>query len=227
MIKKCFVTGLIILLPVALTLAIVIFIINLLTIPFLGAVKTVFTHYHLFEHGFLFFNPDQLETITAKTLIFLFLFLFTISLGYIARWFFFHSFIQFTDYIVRRIPFVSAIYKTCQDIIRTIFTSKTNSFKQVVMVRFPSADSYSLGLITRDEISGFKNTAHEQSVAVFIPTTPNPTSGFLVLFKEKDLIHLDMKVEDAFKYIISCGVILPDFQTMTREDILKHSQKEV
>ena len=209
--KKYFITGLVILLPVALTMAIVAFIFNLLTTPFLGAVRTVFEHYHLFEKGFLFLNTSQLQTFVAQILILSSLFFLTIGLGFIARWFFFHAIIKFAEYLVKKIPFVSTIYKTCKDVIKTIFTSKTNSFKQVVLVRFPNVNTYSIGLITREEIAGLKQTTHADAVPVFVPTTPNPTSGFLVMYKKQDIIYLDMKVEEAFKYIISCGLLAPSF----------------
>ena len=127
--KKYFITGLVILLPLALTLAIVIFIFNLLTGPFLGVVKTIFDHYHLFEKGFLFLSADQIQTLFAQILIIASLFSIVIGLGFIARWFFFHTLIRFAEYIVKRIPLVRTIYKTCQEVIRTIFTSKTKSFK--------------------------------------------------------------------------------------------------
>ena len=205
--KKYFVTGLIILLPVALTFAIVGFVFNMLTVPFLGIVKAVFDHYHLWEKGFLFLNAEQIQNFAAKFLILISLFVIVIGLGYIARWFFFNGLIKMAEYVVKRIPLVSSIYKTCQDVIKTILTSDTKSFKQVVLVRFPHPQTYSIGLITREELSCFTNTPHSNTVAVFVPTTPNPTSGFLVMFKPEDIIYLDMKVEDAFKYVISCGVI--------------------
>jgi uncharacterized membrane protein len=215
--KKYFITGLVILLPLALTIAIVVFIFNLLTGPFLGIVKTVFDHYHLFEEGFLLLNADQIQNLGAKLLILVSLFFIVIGLGFIARWFLFKTLIKFAEYIVKRIPLVSSIYKICQDVIKTIFSSKTKSFKQVVLVRFPHPQTYSIGLITRKEIPSLANTSHADAVAVFVPTTPNPTSGFLVMFKPADLIYLDMKVEDAFKYIISCGVISPDFNAISKE----------
>jgi uncharacterized membrane protein len=219
MIKKYFITGLVILLPLALTIAIVMFIFNLLTVPFLGIVKAVFDRYNLFEEGSFLLNADQIQNLLAQFLILISLFFIAIGLGFIARWFFFKTLIKFAEYIVRRIPLVRTIYKTCQEIIKTIFTSKTNSFKQVVLVRFPNPDTYSIGLITREEIPGLADTPHADSVAVFVPTTPNPTSGFMIMFKRADLIYLDMKVEDAFKYIISCGVISPPFNAISKENV--------
>lgn len=214
--KKYFITGLIILLPAALTIVIVIFFFNLLTVPFLGAVKAVFDQYKLFEKGFLFLDATQLQNLIAQTLILISLFFITVFLGFIARWFFFHSLISLAEYIVKKIPLVRTIYKTCQEVINTIFTSDANSFKQVVLVRFPNPNSYAIGLITREFIPGLEKTELIGSVAVFVPTTPNPTSGFMIMYKESDLIYLDMKVEDAFKCIISCGVISSDFVVMPK-----------
>lgn len=217
--KKYFITGLVILLPVALTLAIVIFVFNLLTVPFLGVVKTIFDRYDIFENGFLFFNSEQVQNISAQLLILVSLFFLTLGLGYIARLFFFRTAIRFAEYIVRQIPLVSTIYKTCKDVIKTIFTTETKSFKQVVMVRFPNAETYSIGLVTREGIPGLNQTDYDDTVAVFVPTTPNPTSGFLLIYKRKDLIFLDMKVEDAFKYVISCGMIMPEFNHGVRKTV--------
>lgn len=227
--KKYFITGLVILLPLALTSAIVMFVFNLLTGPFLGIVTAVFDHYQLLGKGFLLLSAEQVQNLVAKLLILVSLFFFVIGLGFLARWFFFKAFINFSEYIVRKIPLVSTIYKTCQEVIKTIFTSKTNSFKQVVLVRFPHPHTYSIGLITREVIPGLADTSHSDSIAVFVPTTPNPTSGFLVMFKPSDLLYLNMKVEDAFKYIISCGVIAPDFFAISREEALKniHTQIEM
>lgn len=213
--KKYFITGLVILLPVALTIGIVIFFFNLLTTPFLGAVKVVFEKYGLFEEGFLFLSPRQLQNLIAQFMILLSLFAVTVTLGFVARWFFFHSLLGFAEYIVKKIPLVSSIYKTCKEVINTLFTSTTNSFKQVVLVPFPSASSYAIGFITKDEVEGLENTEISKPVAIFIPTTPNPTSGFLVFYEKKEIIPLDMKVEEAFKCVISCGVIAPRFSPAT------------
>lgn len=216
-IKKFFITGLVILLPLALTISIVLFIFNLLTVPFLGIVKTVFDHYNTFEGSFLFLNADQIQSLIAQILILGSLFLIVIGLGFIARWFFFHTLIKFADFIVKRIPLVNVIYRTSQDVIKTIFSSEAKSFKQVVLIPFPNPETYSIGFITRENLPGLAKTAHAESVVVFVPTTPNPTSGFLMIFKQSDLMYLDMTIEEAFKYIISCGVIYPAFKVIPKE----------
>ena len=225
--KKYFITGLIILLPLALTIVIISFIFNLLTAPFLGLVNTFFDHYGLFERGFLFLNADQLQNLIAQLLILSSLLIITIALGFIVRWFFFRSLIKLAEFTVKKIPFVSAIYKTCNDVIKTIFTTQNKSFKQVVLVRFPNSTTLAIGLVTAESIPSLKDTPYQGSMAVFVPTTPNPTSGFLIMFRRDDLIYLDMKVEEAFKYIISCGLITPNFNIISREEAFDHIKEEV
>lgn len=204
--KKHFITGLIILLPLALTLAIVLFIFNLLTEPFIGVVNDVLEHYGLLDHGIWFFSENQIQRYFSQILILFLLFFFTIGLGYLAEWFFIHYLIRFWEYLIQHIPFIGSVYRTCQDIIGTLFKQNANSFKQVVLVPFPSTQSYTIGLVTKKEIPAVGNLK-QSLVAVFVPTTPNPTSGFLMLFQENDIVYLDIKVEDALKYIISCGVV--------------------
>lgn len=206
--KKYFITGLVILLPLALTIIIVIFMINLLTNPFIGAVQSILVHYGLIDHGFLFLNAQQVQYAVSQILILCSLFFATVFLGFIARWFIIHYLIKAWDYTLYRIPFIRSVYKTSQDVIHTILKSDTKSFKQVVLVPFPSEESHSIGLITREYIPGLPTKDGKDYVAVFVPTTPNPTSGYLILFERNDLTYIDMRVEEALKYIISCGVIL-------------------
>jgi len=214
--KRYFLTGLVILLPVALTLAIVLFIINILTDPFIGVVKTLFGYYGLFVNGFLFFSADQIQRLFSQVVILVMLFFFTAGLGLLARWFFFHYLVQFWEYIVHRIPLIRSVYKTCQDVINTLFETSSNSFKKVVMVPFPSRDSLSIGFVTKEDLPPVKNT--EPLIAIFVPTTPNPTSGFLMMFEPKDVTYLDMSVEDALKYIVSCGMIAAPMNFISKEE---------
>lgn len=221
--KKYFVTGLVILLPLAMTLAIVIFLVNFFTNPFVDVVHDFLKHYGLLQTGFLFLSSDQVQLYVSRILILALLFFFTVLLGALTRWVIVHYFIRIGDFIFHRIPFVRSIYKTSQDVIKTIFTSSTKSFKQVVLVPFPNKDTHSMGLVTREKIPATGKDTH--LVAVFVPTTPNPTSGFLMMFDPDDLVYLDMKVEEAFKYIISCGVIQTPFKTISKEEASKSSDQ--
>lgn len=223
--KKYFLTGLVVLLPLALTIAIVAFVFNFLTDPFVGMVKSILGHFGLLGRGFLFLDPMQVQVLVSKLLILLFLFFFTVSLGALARKFMISYLLKLWDYILHRIPFVSTIYKTSQDVIKTMFASGNKSFKQVVLVPFPSTEAYSIGLVTGENLT----TSGKPMTAVFVPTTPNPTSGFLMLYDDRDLIHIDMKIEDALKYVISIGMIASPFKNISKEEALeleKHSQEE-
>lgn len=220
--KRLFITGLVILLPVTLTILIVIFIFNLLTDPFVGIVSGILNYYGLMENGFWFLNGSQLQRYISQILILGILFGFTVLLGVVARWVFFHYFLRFGERILHQIPLISSIYKTSQDIIKTIFASKSKSFKQVVMIPFPSSKTYSIGFLTCEKLPKVKEG---EQVAVFVPTTPNPTSGFLLMVSREDVIYLNMKIEEALKYVISCGVTVPSYRTLSEEEALALLQK--
>jgi uncharacterized membrane protein len=207
--KKHFITGLVILLPLVITIAVAIYLVNFLTEPFIGAVSGILKELNIINHGFLFLTPEQVLRYGSKIIILILLFLITVGLGMITRWFVIHSLIRLGDRILHRIPFVNTVYKTTQDIIKTLFVSDKNTFKQVVMVPFPRPDVFALGLIARESPLACSQATKEELISVFVPTTPNPTTGFLLMFKRSSLVLIDMKPEDALKYIISCGVILP------------------
>lgn len=205
--KKHFITGLVLLLPLALTVMIIFFFANMLTRPFVGIVSAVMRQLHIFDNGFLFLSAEQAQQCISEIFILTFIFFFIVLLGIFTRWIFAHYFIRFGDFVLHRIPLVNTIYKTSQDIIKTMFASKSSAFKQVVLVPFPKAGSYTVGLVTRESIQGLHSSIQEDMVAVFVPTTPNPTSGFLMMYPRNELLLLDMTIEEAFKYIISCGVV--------------------
>lgn len=208
--KKYFLTGLAILLPLAVTIAVVIFVVNFLTKPFMGLVIKILSHTRISEIGFLFLTPEQVIRYGSQLIILIGLFLVTVGLGFLARWFIFKGLIRLSDKILHKIPLVNKVYKTTQEIIKTLFASDKNSFKQVVMAPFPFKGTYSLGLVSRESPKTCEDAENGELISVFIPTTPNPTTGFLLMFKKEDLIFIDMKTEDAVKYIVSCGVIVPE-----------------
>lgn len=211
-IKQYFITGLVILLPLAVTLAVIAFIVNFLTQPFMGMVSSILKSLHVSDDGFLFLSHEQVIKYTSKLLILLLLFVVTIVLGMVMRWFFIRTAFSIGDKILHRIPVVNTVYKTTQDIIKTLFVSDKNSFKQVVMVPFPRPGVYALGLIARESPEMCSNTVGSSLISVLIPTTPNPTTGFLLMYKKEELVHVDMKPEEAIKYIVSCGVVVPEQQ---------------
>lgn len=211
--KKYILTGLAIFLPLAVTIAIVGFIVNFLTKPFMGLATKILSTTYIKEFGFAFLSPEQVLRYTSQLIILIGLIVFTVILGFLARWFLFNSLIRLSDKILHRIPLVNKVYKTTQDIFKTLFSSDKNSFKQVVLVSFPFKGSYSLGLVSRESPKTCSEALKSEMISVFIPTTPNPTTGFMLNYKKEDLIYLDMKTEDAIKYVVSCGVIVPEHPT--------------
>lgn len=202
--KKYFITGLVILLPLAVTIGIVAFIINFLTQPFVGVIEKMiegepwYARYRVIIH------------LALQILLFFAIFFFTVLLGFLARIVVFKSVLSLYDYVLHRIPIIKTVYKATQQVIKTIFGGSSKSFKQVVMVPFPTKESFCLGLISSGAPRVCEKTINTSLLTVFVPTTPNPTSGFLMMYKEEEVVYLDMKIEDAFKYIISCGVITSD-----------------
>ncbi len=208
--KKYFLTGLVTLLPLAVTIWIVHFVIHFLTKPFLGIVSTLM-------HG-LFKGPygpviseSAIRTI-SQFVILITLFFTIFFLGFIARKYFFKQLIHFGDALLHKIPLFNKVYKTSKEIVKALFSSTENSFKQVVMLPFPYQGCYCIGLIARAAPKACSESQHEEMISVFIPTSPNPTTGFLVVCKKSELIYLNMKTQDAIKYVVSCAVIQPDKQ---------------
>jgi uncharacterized membrane protein len=113
--------------------------------------------------------------------------------------------IEWLDGAIMRVPLMNKIYGTIKQVNES-FSSNKSSFKQVVLVNFPHGRSRAVGFVTGEQTG----LGGEKLVSVFIPTTPNPTSGFLVLVPESEIVKLDMSVADGIKYIISLGAISPD-----------------
>jgi uncharacterized membrane protein len=205
--KKYFLTGLATLLPVAVTIWLVGMIVNFLTHPFIGLVTGLISRIP-------FTDPWTSEAVirTISQMLILFsIFLITAITGLVARWFFFNTILKFGDYILIKTPLINKVYKTAKEIINILFTSSKNSFQQVVMVKFPSKDCYCIGLVTREAPKTFKGIENNELLSIFIPTTPNPMTGFLIVAPKSDVIFLNMKTEEAIKYVVSCGVIQPGY----------------
>ena len=204
--KKYFLTGLATLLPLAVTFWIFSLIVNFLTKPFAGSVASFFQTHTSFSQ----YVPHQAARPIIQILVLLGLFFFTLFLGFVARRIFFSHLLKFGDQLLHKIPLVNKVYKTSKEIVQSLFDSKNGSFQQVVMLPFPYQGAYCLGLIASHSPTTCSNAANQDMVSIFIPTTPNPTTGYLVMCHKRELIYLDMKSEAAIKYIVSCAVIQPD-----------------
>jgi len=111
--------------------------------------------------------------------------------------------------VLEHIPVVRSVYSAVKQISDTMFTNKGRSFSKVVMIRYPQKDTWSLAFQTSESLGEVNMKMPGHMVSVFVPTTPNPTSGFLLMVSQEDMIELDMSVDDALKMIISLGVIVP------------------
>jgi uncharacterized membrane protein len=114
--------------------------------------------------------------------------------------------------LVRRIPVIGSIYGGAKTFSETVLTDKGKSFKQVVMVEFPRKGIFSVGFITSEELEEVQAKTEQDVVCVFVPTTPNPTTGFIVLVPRDEVVRLDMTVDDAFKMLLTLGVVVPRWQ---------------
>ena len=131
--------------------------------------------------------------------------------GSLARYYFGKKLIQWVDLALLRVPLLNKIYSTIKQVNQAFSPSNKSSFKQVVLVEFPRPGSYSVGFLTGEDHKEVQQKTREHVLSVFVPTTPNPTSGFLVLVPEREITKLDMSVADGIKFIISLGAIAPDF----------------
>ena len=111
--------------------------------------------------------------------------------------------------LLEHIPLVRSVYTTAKQISDTLFSNKGRSFRKVVMIRYPQKDTWSLAFQTSESLGEVNAKMPGHMVSVFVPTTPNPTSGFLLLVPQDDMIELEMSVDDALKMIISLGVVVP------------------
>jgi len=119
--------------------------------------------------------------------------------------------IAWLDSTILRVPLLNKVYGTIKQVNEAFSAGKNTAFKTVVLIQFPRERIYSIGFITSEHHDEIQSKTKEHVVAVFVPTTPNPTSGWLVLVPDKDVTRLEMSVADAIKFIISLGSVAPEY----------------
>lgn len=209
--KKNLISGLILLLPLAITLMLLKFLVDLFTTPFLIYMENVLQFFgNIFDFDLA--NHQTVLLAISRICILISLFFFLILLGYLGNWIFFHFLVKKMHAFMLKIPLINRVYRICKDIVGAILSDKKQIFSRVVVVPFPNEQSRSLGLITGKAPHGVQDPSHSQEIlkSVFVPTSPHPISGFLLLAEEKHLKTVDLTVEDAFKYLISCGIFTPE-----------------
>jgi uncharacterized membrane protein len=112
--------------------------------------------------------------------------------------------------LLNRIPVVSSLYGSVKQVSDTLFSSSGNAFRKAVLVPYPHAGSRTIGFVTGAPAADAAKHLDGDYISVYVPTTPNPTSGFFLMMPKKDVIELDMSVDAALKYIVSMGVVAPE-----------------
>ena len=118
--------------------------------------------------------------------------------------------VRLGERLLKRIPVVSSLYGSVKQVSDTLFSSSGNAFRQAVLIPYPHADSYTIAFLTGVPGGDVKNHLVGDFVSVYVPTTPNPTSGFFLMMERSKVVELDMTVDAALKYIVSMGVVAPD-----------------
>ncbi len=206
--KKSFSTGLVILLPFALSLWVLKYLFDLFTNPLYHLIEYVLVWYE-HNHGIMPTHHDTLVHFFSRLAALIATFFLIIILGFLGRRFFFHSLIKTTNKLIFKIPMIGALYRLTKDITKAILSSDKKTFKETTLIPFPSPGSYSIGFVTGDVPSDLQQLLPSVDVTVFVPTAPHPISGYVLFCPRSSLRPLQVSVEDTFKFLLSCGVIHP------------------
>ena len=126
--------------------------------------------------------------------------------------------------LLDRIPLVRSVYSSVKHFAEVVFSDSNTSFKKVLLIEYPRAGLYSLAFQTSENPEEVQRRTGDEIVTVFLPTTPNPTSGFMLFVPRKDVTELDMTVEEALKMVISLGVVLPADKSGSNRDFVYRGQ---
>ena len=126
------------------------------------------------------------------------------------------SMVGLWESLLERIPVVRSVYSAAKNFAEMVFSDSSQSFKKVLLIEYPRKGLYSLAFQTSSELGEVQGRTGEGVICTFVPTTPNPTSGFIIIVPRKDVIELDMDVDEALKMIISLGVVIPNWR---RQDL--------
>lgn len=211
--RKYFFTGFITLLPIALTIIIAEWLFNLFTAPLAGITEWFILHYET-RLGLSLQHHDTMVLFLSRILAFIFLIILILFLGFCGRKFLNKYITSFTDRLFSRIPLVKTIYRLSHDVTKAVFSDSQKAFKKTVLVPFPHPEALAIGFVTGETPSAFKQDVKPLAeLAVFVPTAPHPMSGFILLMPKNAAIPVDVSVEDAFKFLISAGVLHPGDKT--------------
>ncbi len=164
------------------------------------------------------FQPSQYVGINLRGVGVVIFLIFTILVGWIAKGILGRSLILFAESLVDRMPVVRSVYSGIKQISETVFAQTERSFEKACLIQYPRRGIWAIGFVStaaRGEVSERAETSGEL-LGIFVPTTPNPTSGFLLFFPAEDVILLDMTIEEAAKLVISAGLVYPNDKDPTQ-----------
>ncbi|MAJ02694.1 MAG: hypothetical protein CMP37_02140 [Rickettsiales bacterium] len=155
------------------------------------------------------FNPNQYLPYEIPGIGLIVLITFLIIIGFLTANFFGRWIVKRTEIILQNIPLIKVFYKTIKQILETVLKNNSNAFRKVVLVEYPRKGLWIIGFTTGETSGLIRKKIGTKLTNVFIPTTPNPTSGFLLLVPEKELKYLEIGVDDAIKTVVSAGIVPP------------------
>ena len=155
------------------------------------------------------YRPSNYLPFSIPGLGLIIVFLFTTLVGVLATGLLGRTLIRLWENILNRMPVVRSVYSAIKQILETVMATQSDAFRQAVLVEYPRKDIWAIGFVTGSTKGEVSENVDKKMVNVFMPTTPNPTSGFLLFFPESDLIFLEMSVEDALKLVVSGGMVVP------------------
>ena len=199
--RASFLTGLIVVLPVALTIWLVWSVMGWVDAFVLPLVPRQF-------------RPEQYIGINLRGVGVIFFLLFTLVIGWVAKGVIGRAVIRYGESLVDRTPVVRSIYGGAKQIAETVFAQNETSFHTACLVEYPRKGAWAIAFVSthaKGEIAR-RDQSGERLLSIFLPTTPNPTSGFLLFVAESEIVPLDMSVEDAAKLVISAGLVYPPSQ---------------
>jgi len=222
--KKYLIAGFITLLPIALTIVIVVWIFELMTAPFVGLVEHLVLSYEA-KLGLSLEHHAGLVLFISRIIVLVFLFILILLLGLFGRKVFLNLFLKLTDKLFLRIPIIKTLYRLINEITKSVFAQDKKTFQETVLLPFPNDKSLAIGFVTGTVPEAFKTASPVTDLSVFVPTSPHPISGF-VLLSPKTIIHpVDVSIEDAFKFLLSCGVIHPGESPPSDEENRQNMQE--
>ena len=205
--RSSFLTGLVVIAPVGLTVWLIWTVVGWVDSFVLPFVPDSYQPETIFRQ--LFGEDTTINVRGVGVVVFL---LFTIFIGWVAKGVIGRSMIDWAEGLVDRMPVVRSIYNGVKQIAETVFAQTESNFDKACMLEYPRKGIWAIAFVSTHAKGEVARHAPEEDrlVSIFLPTTPNPTSGFLLFVPESDLIYLDMTVEDAAKLVISAGLVYPN-----------------